>query len=128
MQWTNWEAWLERNESCFFDSPASMPFRQGRLSLFSAVVEKAEHIQAAVRFAAAHYLRLAIKNSGNCYIGRSTAPELLQISTGKLKSIRFTVRFLPGGAPRGQPDHGSAVTIGAGVNLRSCILPPRGET
>ncbi|XP_044724134.1 FAD binding domain-containing protein [Hirsutella rhossiliensis] len=104
VQWTNWEAWPERNENCFFDSPTSSPCRQGRVSLFSAMVERAEHIQAA--------------NSGHCFMGRSTAPESLQISTTKLKSLSFTDRFLPAGAPQGQPDQGSAVTIGAGVDLK----------
>ncbi|PHH84857.1 hypothetical protein CDD83_1260 [Cordyceps sp. RAO-2017] len=118
VQWTNWEAWPERNESCFFDSPRDIPCRQGRVSLYSALVEAPGHIQAAVRFAAKHRLRLAIKNSGHCFLGRSSAPESLQISTHKLKSIRFTSRFLPAGAPRGQAHEGPAVTVGAGVGLK----------
>ncbi|KAF4513234.1 hypothetical protein G6O67_000532 [Ophiocordyceps sinensis] len=127
VQWTNWEAWPERNESCFFDSPKSTPCLQGRVSLFSTMVEKAEHIQAAVRFAATHDLRLVIKNSGHCFLGRSTAPESLQISTNKMKSMTFTDRFLPVGGPRGGPHHGSAVTIGAGVNLKELYTAAAGR-
>ncbi|PNY23125.1 FAD-binding domain-containing protein [Tolypocladium capitatum] len=118
VQWTNWEAWPEHNQTCYFDGLENMPCGQGRVSLFSAMVEKAEHIQAAVRFAATHDLRLAIKNSGHCFLGRSTAPESLQISTNKMKSIAFTDQFRPVGAPRRQLGKGSAVTIGAGVDLK----------
>ncbi|KJZ79204.1 hypothetical protein HIM_01355 [Hirsutella minnesotensis 3608] len=118
VQWTNWEAWPERNQSCFFDSPRDQPCGQGRISLFSAVVEKPEHIQAAVRFAARFNIRLAIKNSGHCFLGRSVAPESLQISTTKLRDIHFTDQFVPAGAPQDQAHHGPAVTLGAGVNLK----------
>ncbi|KND93023.1 hypothetical protein TOPH_02171 [Tolypocladium ophioglossoides CBS 100239] len=118
VQWTNWEAWPERNQTCYFDSSKNIPCGQGRVSLFSALVDKAEHIQAAVRFAATYDLRLAIKNSGHCFLGRSTAPESLQISTNKMKSIAFTDQFRPAGASPRQLGKGPAVTIGAGVNLK----------
>ena len=117
VQWTNWEAWPEKNQSCYFEQPSSIPCRQGRVSLFSAVVEKGEHIQAAVRFAANNNLRLAIKNTGHCFLGRSTAPESLQIATYKLKDMNFTTNFIPSGASASH-GAGSAVTIGAGVQLK----------
>lgn len=44
-------------------------------------------------------LRLAIKSSGHCFLGHSTAPESLQVSTSKLKSLNFVDRFRPDGAP-----------------------------
>ena len=84
------------------------------------MVEKPEHIQAAVRFAAGNNLRLVIKNTGHCFLGRSTAPDSLQISTNKMKSMAFTDNFLPEGGPRdrGTKSSGPAVTIGAGVQLK----------
>lgn len=86
-------------------------------------MERAEHIQAAVRFAAKHNLRLAIKNSGHCFLGRSTAPESLQISTNKMKSMAFTDRFVPEGAAGSTSESfGSAVTIGAGVQLKELYV------
>ncbi|KAJ6447128.1 GTP-binding protein SAS1 [Purpureocillium lavendulum] len=118
VQWTNWEAWPERNQTCYFDTPRSIPCGQGRISLFSAIVEKAEHIQAAVRFAAEHKLRLAIKSSGHCFLGRSTAPDSLQISTNRLKGIQFVDEFRPDGAPDSASSDGTAVTIGSGVSLQ----------
>ncbi|KAK5998693.1 putative FAD-linked oxidoreductase [Cladobotryum mycophilum] len=116
VQWTNWEAWPEWNQSCYFEQPTSTFCGQGRVSLYSALVEKAEHIQVAVCFARDHNLRLAIKNSGHCFLGRSSAPESLQISTYKMKTIQFVDKFVPAGAPRGVSAT-SAVTIGAGVQL-----------
>lgn len=116
VQWTNWEAWPERNESCSFDLPKDVPCRQGRISLFSVVAETAQHIQEAVRFAANHNIRLAIKNTGHCFLGRSSAPESLQIATYKMKKMDFVDDFVPEGSPA-KKSMGSAVTLGAGVVL-----------
>ncbi|KAF7179305.1 hypothetical protein CNMCM7691_008238 [Aspergillus felis] len=77
----NWAAWPELNESCYIETAAYMPCQQGRISLYSAVVQNARHIQEAVRFAKQHNIRLAIKNSGHDFHGRSAAPNPLQILT-----------------------------------------------
>lgn len=118
--WTNWEAWAERNESCYFGTSRNIPCGQGRVSLYSAVVEKPEHVQAAVRFASKHNLRLAIKNTGHCFLGRSTAPESLQISTYKMNSMEFVDDFYLTGGSKSlhNTSLGSAVTLGAGVHLQ----------
>ncbi|OAA67716.1 FAD-binding, type 2 [Akanthomyces lecanii RCEF 1005] len=116
VQWTNWEAWPERNETCSFDLSRDVPCRQGRVSLFSVVAETAQHIQGAVRFAATHNVRLAIKNTGHCFLGRSSAPESLQIATYKMKKMDFVDDFVPEGS-RNNQSMGSAVTLGAGVVL-----------
>lgn len=115
VQWTNWEAWPDRHESCYLDSDRSVPCGQGKVSLYSVIAEKVDHIQAAVRFASKHNVRLAIKNTGHCFLGRSTAPESLQIGTTKLKDITFSDDFYLSGCS-GQ-SQGPAVTIGAGVQL-----------
>lgn len=118
VQWTNWEAWSEHNQTCYIDTPRSLACGQGRVSLYSVMAEKPEHIQAAVRFVSKHNVRLAIKNTGHCFLGRSTAPESLQIATTKLKSIKFVDDFkLTGAKGCAGPSRGSAVTIGAGVQL-----------
>ncbi|KAJ3477881.1 hypothetical protein NLG97_g8719 [Lecanicillium saksenae] len=116
VQWTNWEAWPERNETCSFDLPKGVPCGQGRVPLFSVVAENAQHIQAAVRFASAHNIRLAIKNTGHCFLGRSSAPESLRIATYKMKKMEFVDDFVPEGA-RNNKSMGSALTLGAGVVL-----------
>lgn len=117
VQWTNWEAWPERNQSCSFNLPKDVPCQNGRVPLFSVVAESARHIQGAVRFAATHNLRLAIKNTGHCFLGRSSAPESLQIATYKMKKMEFVEDFIPEGSCSNK-SMGSAVTLGAGVVLQ----------
>ncbi|KAJ5832417.1 hypothetical protein N7474_000728 [Penicillium riverlandense] len=92
---------------------------QGRISLFSAEVQTTQHIQAAVKFAAQHNLKLAIKNTGHDFLGRSSAPHSLQILTNQLRNISVYDSFVPSvpshiRAPKGA----KAVTLGAGVQLR----------
>ncbi|CAG8103616.1 unnamed protein product [Penicillium salamii] len=116
VQWENWESWAEHNETCYIELEKDTKCSQGRVSLYSAKVQTAEHIQKAVVFARTHNLRLAIRNSGHDYLGRSTAPESLQIFTNGMKNITFVDNFVPAGAPRGKSE-GHAVTMGAGVHL-----------
>lgn len=115
-QWENWEAWPERNQSCYAQSARGIPCGQGRISLYSAKVQTAQQIQKAVLFAKKHNLRLVVKNSGHDFLGRSTAPESLQILTHGMKDIRLVDNFMPNGAPKGKCE-GPAVTIAAGVAL-----------
>lgn len=117
VQIANWASWPRRNETCYVDTARPVPCGQGRISLYSAVVRKAEHIQAAVRFVKDHNIRLAIKNTGHCFLGRSVAPDSLQILTHNLKNIDFLNDFKPQGCGDGT-GYGSAVTIGAGVQLK----------
>lgn len=84
--------------------------------MYSAKVKTAEQIQKAVLFAQTHSLRLAIRNSGHDYIGRSTAPESLQIFTNGMKNITFVDDFVPAGAPNSKSE-GHAVTMAAGVHM-----------
>jgi FAD/FMN-containing dehydrogenase len=118
VQIANWASWPQRNETCYVDTARSVPCGQGRISLYSVVARKAEHIQAAVRFVKRHNIRLAIKNTGHCFLGRSVAPDSLQILTHNLKSIDFVDNFKPQGCTTGRAGYGSAVTIGAGVQLK----------
>jgi FAD/FMN-containing dehydrogenase len=116
LQWENWEAWPEQNQQCYIESPQSVPCGQGRVSLYSAEVETAEHIQAAVNFAVKYNVKIAIKNSGHDFLGRSSAPYSLQISTYKMKNITVVNTFVPS-VPSGitAPSGVRAVTLAAGV-------------
>ncbi|KAL2817770.1 hypothetical protein BJX63DRAFT_384826 [Aspergillus granulosus] len=116
VQWRNWESWPERDEYCYIET-LDKPCGQGRISLYSTIATSAADIQESVRFAKRHNLRLAIKNSGHCFLGRSTAPESLQIQTSGMKDISFVEDFTPKGAPKGRSE-GPAVTIKAGVALQ----------
>jgi FAD/FMN-containing dehydrogenase len=116
LQWENWEAWPEQNQQCYVESPRSVPCAQGRVSLYSAEVESAAHIQAAVNFAVTHNVKLVIKNTGHDFLGRSSAPDSLQISTYKMKNITVINSFVPS-VPSGttSPAGVKAITLGAGV-------------
>ncbi|KAJ5820416.1 hypothetical protein N7474_006007 [Penicillium riverlandense] len=116
VQWENWEAWPERDQSCYDTTPQNEECGQGRISLYSAIVQTTNQIQRAVQFASRHNLRLAIKNSGHDFLGRSTAPESLQILTFNMKDIQMVDNFVPKGAPKNKGE-GQAVTMAAGVNL-----------
>jgi FAD/FMN-containing dehydrogenase len=116
VQWENWEAWPEHNQSCYIESAQNTRCGQGRISLYSAKVQTSSQIQKAVVFAQTHNLRLVIRNSGHDYIGRSTAPESLQIFTHGMNDITFVDDFVPAGAPEGKVE-GFAVTMAAGVHL-----------
>lgn len=116
VQWENWEAWPERDQSCYIETVSNTTCGQGRISLYSAEVQNASDVQKAVRFAKKHNLRLAIKNSGHCFLGRSTAPESLQILTHFMKDIKVVDDFRPKGAPKNGSE-GPAVHLAAGVQL-----------
>lgn len=118
LQWENWEAWPAQNQQCYVESAQSVPCGQGRVSLYSAEVESATQIQAVVNFAVKHNIKIAIKNTGHDFLGRSSAPYSLQISTHKLKSITVVNNFVPQVGSGTTPPAGiKAVTVGAGVQL-----------
>ncbi|KAJ6557664.1 hypothetical protein B0H19DRAFT_1148313 [Mycena capillaripes] len=86
---------------------------QGDVPLYSVEAQTAEDIQNAVKFAAAHNLRLVVKSSGHDYLGRSTAPNSLLIRTAAFTKTTFTDAFYVG-----EQNMGSAVTVGSGVHLQ----------
>ncbi|KAJ6557654.1 hypothetical protein B0H19DRAFT_946457 [Mycena capillaripes] len=86
---------------------------QGDVPLYSVEAQTAKDIQAAVKFAAAHNLRLVVKSSGHDFLGRSTAPNSLLIRTAAFTKTTFTDAFYVG-----EQNMGSAVTVGSGVHLQ----------
>ena len=116
LQWQNWEAWAEENQQCYVESLRSIPCEQGRVSLYSAETENGLQIQAAVTFAVKHNIKLVIKNSGHDFLGRSSAPYSLQISTYKMKNVSVINDFVPT-VPSGilPPAGVKAVTLAAGT-------------
>ncbi|KAJ7472382.1 FAD-binding domain-containing protein [Mycena galericulata] len=87
---------------------------QGDVPVYSVEAETVSDIQAAVKFASTHNLRLAVKSSGHDYLGRSTAPGSLLIRTTHLQNISFTDTFFVG-----TQNMGSAVTVGSGVRAQT---------
>ncbi|KAJ6577666.1 FAD-binding domain-containing protein [Mycena capillaripes] len=99
--------------------PASLCLRnsttcgQGDVPIYSVEAQTAGDIQAAVKFASAHNLRLVVKSSGHDFLGRSTAPNSLLIRTATFTNTVFTDAFFVG-----SQNLGSAVTVGSGVHLQ----------
>ncbi|KAJ5909252.1 hypothetical protein N7495_001934 [Penicillium taxi] len=118
LQYSNWESWPKEDEQCYIESPRSTICKQGRVSLYSAKVQTAKHVQNTVEFAARHNIRLVIKNTGHDYLGRSSSPNSLQIFTHNFKDISIIDEFVPT-VPFGMsvPRSIKAVTIGAGVQM-----------
>ena len=115
VHWSNWEGLPEKNESCYFDTPESVPCRQGRVSLFSIQAKTPEDIQAGVRFAGRHNLRVAVRNTGHDFLGRSSAAGSLHINTHLMTDKALDKNFQPAGSyGKGE---GLAVTVSAGVQL-----------
>ncbi|KAJ5776175.1 uncharacterized protein N7511_001186 [Penicillium nucicola] len=118
LQWENWETWPEEDEQCYVETLQSTPCKQGRISLFSIIAQTAEHIQAAVKFAAHHNIKLVVKNTGHDFLGRSSAPHSLQIFTHGFKDISIADQFLPKTSDgTATSENIKTVTLGAGVQL-----------
>ncbi|KAM0550759.1 hypothetical protein ACHAPJ_008824 [Fusarium lateritium] len=115
VQWSNWEAWPENGQSCYIDTQRSIPCGQGRVSLYSIQAKSPEDIQAGICFAQKHNLRVAIRNTGHDFAGRSVAPESLQINTHEMSNKKAHKDFKPIGS-NGKGE-GPAITVGAGVQL-----------
>ena len=124
VQWANWEAWPAHNQTCYVDTAPSIPCGQGRVSLYSVQAKSAAHIQAGVRFARQHNLRLAVKNSGHDFLGRSAAPESLQILTSGMSGVHLVDDFVPAGA---NVSHGQVATMDAGTSLQDMYAALREE-
>ncbi|GAA6009290.1 hypothetical protein JCM10207_004337 [Rhodosporidiobolus poonsookiae] len=73
----------------------------------------ADDVVAAVNFAREHRLRFRIKNTGHCYLGRSSDVGSFTLWTNKLKKKEFDPAFLPEGAPEGT-EPAKALRVGAG--------------
>ncbi|KAL3457517.1 FAD-binding domain-containing protein [Aspergillus heterothallicus] len=107
----NWETKGE-NGTCFPDSLPETICEQGRVPHYAVMAESAQEVQAAVRFARRHNLRVVIRNTGHDGAGRSSGPGSLQINTSRFKQVQLVDNFIPRG---GHQSLGSAVTAGAGM-------------
>ncbi|KAE8381537.1 chanoclavine-I synthase oxidoreductase protein [Aspergillus bertholletiae] len=110
-----WESGSHVNETCHLTAPREAPCHQGRIPLYSAAVDSVEQVQRAVVFARKHNLRLTILNTGHDGAGHSSGPDSFQIHTHGLQGIQYHDDFQPDGSTT---PLGSAVTVGAGVQLR----------
>jgi FAD/FMN-containing dehydrogenase len=81
---------------------------------YAVKVTNAAQVQLAVNFARNANLRLVIKNTGHCYLGKSNGAGALSLWMHNLKEIDF----LPDYSAEGIDYKGPALKLGAGVQVR----------
>ncbi|HEY1605376.1 MAG TPA: FAD-binding protein [Allosphingosinicella sp.] len=84
---------------------------RSRPSVYAVRAQSAADVAAAVRFAAAHRLRLVVKGGGHSYLGGSNAPDSLLVWTRGMDAIRIHDTFVPSGC---DSEPVPAVSVGAG--------------
>ncbi|KAG0249389.1 hypothetical protein DFQ27_000146, partial [Actinomortierella ambigua] len=95
---TNWETF--KGQGCLgFDR--SLPCLQGAVSLYTVEALSAADVQATVRFAAKHKIRLVVKNTGHCYLGRSSAANSINLWVHHMNKIDVVDSYIAEGAPAG---------------------------
>ncbi|KAJ2933089.1 hypothetical protein H1R20_g3993, partial [Candolleomyces eurysporus] len=99
--------------ACYLNTTLGIPCEQGSIPPIGVDARSPEDIQAAVRFAKEHNLKLVVKNTGHDYLGRSTGRNSFMIWTHLMKDIEFNDAFVAEGGD-GSEQH-EAVTLGAGV-------------
>jgi FAD/FMN-containing dehydrogenase len=80
-------------------------------SVYAVKAKDAADVSAAVRFAAAHRLRLVVKGGGHSYMGGSNAPDSLLVWTRAMNAIEVHDAFVPRGSNAAPAQ---AVSVGAG--------------
>ncbi|KAI1496234.1 FAD binding domain-containing protein [Biscogniauxia marginata] len=97
------------NNSCnpFLDPDTSCTL--GYHVAYTINATEVSDIQAAIRFVQKHNIRLVIRNTGHCYLGKSTGAHALAIWTRHIKSLDLVEEY------SGTNYTGPAIKIGAGV-------------
>ncbi len=82
-------------------------------SVYAVAAEQTNDVAAAVRFARANKLRLAVKGGGHSYQGTSSAADSLLVWTRHMNSIAVHDAFVPDGCTAAEAK--PAVSVGAGA-------------
>ncbi|KAH6908858.1 FAD binding domain-containing protein [Coprinopsis sp. MPI-PUGE-AT-0042] len=116
MQNVNFEAYIDPNgtvAACYLDTTLQAPCDQGSIPPVGVDARTPEDVQAAVKFAKQHRLKLVVKNTGHDYLGRSTAKGSFLVWVHHMKDISLHDAFIPVGGPNKEKQ--AAITLGAGV-------------
>ncbi|KAF5368069.1 hypothetical protein D9758_004453 [Tetrapyrgos nigripes] len=116
MQIPQFESFIFPNgtiEACYLNTALGVPCRQGSVPPIGVDARSVKDIQAGVKFAVDHNLRLVIHNTGHDYLARSIARGAFMIWTHNLKNITPSSTFVPEGAPENETYH--VLTLEAGV-------------
>jgi hypothetical protein len=102
MQSTNFETFEfpnHRVSACYLDTTLGIPCGQGSVPPVGVDARSASDVQAAVKFAKHHNLKLVVKGTGHDFLGRSTARGGFLIWTHHMKQTVYNPTFVPEGAP-----------------------------
>ncbi|KAF9136547.1 hypothetical protein BG015_003095 [Linnemannia schmuckeri] len=106
-QYSNWESVtvMDNNKSqviqgCFGyeGHQRHQPCHQGAVPLYTVKALNIADVQATVRFASTHNIRLTVKNTGHDLLGRSMAPNSISLWMHFMNKIDVVDGFVPEGA------------------------------
>lgn len=98
-----------KNYTCDPFTPRSQPCELGDYASYVVDVRGAADVVAAVNFARTHNVRLAIKNTGHDYLGKSTGKGALSLWTRNLDSTEHLPDY------HSSHYRGPAIKLGAGI-------------
>ena len=84
------------------------------MPIYTVRAQSIADVQETVRFATRYNIRLAIKNTGHDFLGRSTAPSSISLWITDMNDIKVTDAFEAEGAPQGTATE-PAVVLGPGA-------------
>ncbi|KIL65234.1 hypothetical protein M378DRAFT_77085 [Amanita muscaria Koide BX008] len=117
MESINFESFTFDNgtiDACYYNFTLGVPCDQGNIPILGVDARTVADVQAAVNFAAKHYLRLVVKNTGHDYLGRSMGRGGFMLWThNSLTTILSSRVVLP--LVTKNTKHQIALTVGAGV-------------
>ncbi|KAF9260677.1 FAD-binding domain-containing protein [Marasmius fiardii PR-910] len=102
--------------ACYWNTTLGFPCEQGNIPPVGVDARSAADVQAAVRFASKHNLRLVVKNTGHDFMGRSADRNAFMIWTHNMKDTSYNDSFVAEGAPTTETF--KALTLGAGVQWK----------
>ncbi|KAG0304943.1 hypothetical protein BGZ98_004791 [Dissophora globulifera] len=108
---TNWETF--HGQGCL-GTNQSTPCHQGAVPVYTVKATSVADVQQTVRFASKHNIRLAIKNTGHDFLGRSTAPSSISLWVTAMNDIRVVDEFFIEGTPQGTQGV-AAIVLGPGA-------------
>ncbi|KAJ4312742.1 hypothetical protein N0V94_007295 [Neodidymelliopsis sp. IMI 364377] len=97
------------NQSCDPFQPRDRPCELGNYVRYAVNASGPTDVQRTIAFAASKNIRLAVRNTGHDYLGRSTAFGSLAVWTHHLKAIDHIPAY------KGSNYNGPAFKVGAGV-------------
>lgn len=105
---------IYQGRTCFprNDTTSADKCTLGGYPVYAVNVSSVAHVQLALNFARNNNLRVVIKNTGHCYLGKSSGAGSLSIWMHNLKQIEYLSNYKAAGYS------GPALKAGAGVTVQ----------